>query len=102
MAPPQEITKDQLLSNYDTFLFVSFFLNPRNLNSFKDADGVLWRGEVVVEGAVDALSHLISIGKRVIIISNNATMTPAQFAQKVSYLSLIPNFCRFSDPKNGI
>ncbi|KAI6175356.1 NipSnap protein K02D10.1 [Aphelenchoides bicaudatus] len=69
MPPPQEIFKEQLFANYDTFLF--------------DADGVLWLGDRVIEGAVNALNQLVSIGKRVIIISNNATMTPAQFAQKI-------------------
>lgn len=69
MAPPQEIHKQQLIDSYDTFLF--------------DADGVLWLGEEVINGAVEALNHLVSIGKRVIIISNNSTKTPAQFVQKV-------------------
>lgn len=69
MPPPQEIDRIKLLDNYDTFLF--------------DADGVLWLGDRVIEGAVDALNQLVSMEKRVILISNNASMTPSQFVMKV-------------------
>lgn len=69
MALPQEITQNQLLASYDTFLF--------------DADGVLWLGEGVIDGAVEALNQLVAKGKRVVLLSNNSTKTPKQFVQKV-------------------
>jgi HAD superfamily hydrolase (TIGR01450 family) len=72
MPVPQEISRDKLLASYDAFLF--------------DADGVLWLDENVIVGAVEALNELVAIGKRVFLISNNSTKTPAQFVQKVNQM----------------
>lgn len=60
------------LVRYDTVLF--------------DADGVLWLGERPVPGAVQALARLAALGKRVLVVTNNATKTPAEYARKVEAL----------------
>ncbi|TDL27920.1 2-phosphoglycolate phosphatase [Rickenella mellea] len=48
-----------LLDKYDTWLF--------------DCDGVLWNGDNVVDGAVEALDLLRSRKKRIIFVTNNAS-----------------------------
>ncbi|KAI6206832.1 hypothetical protein M3Y94_00958900 [Aphelenchoides besseyi] len=69
---PIEITRSDLYTNYDTFLF--------------DADGVLWLGTNAIVGAVDAIQQLLDAGKRVLIVTNNSTSTPDQFTDKFQRL----------------
>ncbi|CAD5226599.1 unnamed protein product [Bursaphelenchus xylophilus] len=69
---PEKTTGNRLLDSYDVFLF--------------DADGVLWLGDQVIPGAVDAINKLIDLGKQVLVITNNSTKTSDQFAQKISKL----------------
>lgn len=45
---------ETLLSNYDTWLF--------------DCDGVLWRGDQVIDGAIQALSILRQRGKEILLL----------------------------------
>ncbi|KAK6741541.1 hypothetical protein RB195_009417 [Necator americanus] len=66
--PPVKISREELLK-YDTFLF--------------DADGVLWKGDVPIPGAVDFVTNLLKSMKRVFIISNNSTKTPEQYLSKI-------------------
>lgn len=66
------VTGTELLANYDTFLF--------------DADGVLWLADTVIDGAVTALHKLIQAGKTVLVITNNSTKTPKQYAEKIKKL----------------
>ncbi|CAI5449341.1 unnamed protein product [Caenorhabditis angaria] len=62
MSMPQEISKDELLQNFDTFVF--------------DADGVLWTGDVPVPGAADWINFLLKTpGKTVFITTNNCKKT---------------------------
>ncbi|KAI6220812.1 NipSnap protein K02D10.1 [Aphelenchoides fujianensis] len=72
MPVPLEITRSELFAAYDTVLF--------------DADGVLWLGDVVVPGAVEAIDQLMRAGKQVLMITNNSTKTAAQFASKLEKL----------------
>ncbi|KAK6013721.1 phosphoglycolate/pyridoxal phosphate phosphatase family protein [Ostertagia ostertagi] len=66
---PSTISRNDVLE-YETFLF--------------DADGVLWMGDVPIPGAVDFISTLQEIGKRIFIISNNPTKTMDQYMSKIS------------------
>lgn len=68
--PPTKITRDQLLGDFDTFLF--------------DADGVLWTGDIPVPGAIQFIDLLLSLpDKKVFIITNNSTKTLQQYQEKI-------------------
>lgn len=62
----------EFMSNYDTFIF--------------DADGVLWRGPLKIEGSDVLLNQLINAGKRVLILTNNSTKTAIEIALKCQKL----------------
>lgn len=67
MLPPT-ITKSQLLSNFDTFVF--------------DADGVLWTGDIPIPGAAEWINTLLDDPeKSVFITTNNSTKTLEQYMQ---------------------
>jgi ribonucleotide monophosphatase NagD (HAD superfamily) len=65
---PQLACAEHIWRNFDTFLF--------------DADGVLWREQVPLEGAIQLLDGLIGAGKRVMAVTNNSTRDAEQHAQK--------------------
>ncbi|KAK6741538.1 hypothetical protein RB195_009414 [Necator americanus] len=65
---PIRISREDLLK-YDTFLF--------------DVDGVLWKCDTPIPGAVDFVTNLLESMKTVFIISNNSTMTPEQYLAKI-------------------
>ena len=60
------------LSKYKAFLF--------------DADGVLWRGQTVIDGAPRILNALIEKGKEVFILTNNSTRPVSQVLTKLHAL----------------
>jgi len=67
----QTISKDQVntfLSSVDTFLI--------------DCDGVLWNGNIVVDGVKEVLQNLRKLGKRICFVTNNATKTRQEYIQK--------------------
>jgi len=47
-----------------------------------DADGVLWEGSKAIPGAIAAFNKLISLNKRVIIVTNNSTKTLDEYREK--------------------
>ncbi|GMR62333.1 hypothetical protein PMAYCL1PPCAC_32528, partial [Pristionchus mayeri] len=57
---------------YETYLF--------------DADGVLWRSNDPVPGAINFINELIERGKHVYIVTNNSTKTTAEYMKKVADL----------------
>lgn len=65
MLPPT-ITKSELLSRFDTFVF--------------DADGVLWTGDIPIPGAAEWINTLLDDEtKTVFITTNNSTKTLEQY-----------------------
>ena len=59
----------------------------RTCNNFLfDCDGVLWQGNNIITGAVDAVNRLQKLGKQVIFITNNSTKTRKQFFEKLTTL----------------
>jgi len=48
-----------------------------------DLDGVLYRGDVAVPGAPEALRRLTETQTRITYVTNNSTRTPAQAASKI-------------------
>ncbi len=55
-----------------------------------DLDGVLYRGDVAVTGAPDALRRLIDAGARLTYVTNNSTRTPADVALKIETVTGVP------------
>ena len=74
---PQLATSETIFQAYDTFLF--------------DADGVLWRDENPLPGAISLVKRLSDVGKRVIILTNNSSRDAighADKAQRLGFSSL--------------
>jgi ribonucleotide monophosphatase NagD (HAD superfamily) len=65
---PQLATAKHIWKSFDTFLF--------------DADGVLWREQYALDGAIQLVHQLISAGKQVMIVTNNSTRDAAEHAAK--------------------
>ncbi|XP_068162188.1 glycerol-3-phosphate phosphatase [Antennarius striatus] len=62
----------QLLDSVDSVLF--------------DCDGVIWRGDQAVPGAVQVVNLLKKKGKRVVFITNNSTKTRRMYGDKLTSL----------------
>ncbi len=52
-----------------------------------DLDGVLYRGDVAVPGAPEALRRLTETHARITYLTNNSTRTPAQVASKIEVVT---------------
>lgn len=63
---------EELMKTTDTFVF--------------DCDGVLWRGETAIEGAVEVVNQLRKVGKRVFFVTNNNTKTREDYLKKFGRL----------------
>lgn len=48
-----------------------------------DLDGVLWRGETPIEGAVAAINELLAAGKRCLYCTNNSSRTQADYVERL-------------------
>ena len=55
-------------------------------NFFFDCDGVVWRAEESIENALPMTQQLERMGKKVFFLTNDATKTTAQIADKLSRL----------------
>lgn len=62
------------LSSLDAFIF--------------DLDGIIWRGDTPVEGAVEAVQRLRDAGKRCLFCTNNARQLPSDFAAKLTEMGI--------------
>eukprot|EP01132_Coremiostelium_polycephalum_P010034 gene10034-12303_t len=60
----------------------SSFLESINTFVF-DCDGVLWAGNSVIQGAVEALAYLRSLGKKIRFVTNNSTKSRAQLDEVI-------------------
>lgn len=49
-----------------------------------DLDGVLWLGDDPLPGAADAVARLRQAGRRVIFLTNNSSLTVAEYLKKLS------------------
>uniref|UniRef100_A0A7S2E285 Phosphoglycolate phosphatase n=1 Tax=Helicotheca tamesis TaxID=374047 RepID=A0A7S2E285_9STRA len=68
-----EPAKD-LLDGVDVFIF--------------DCDGVIWRGDSVIEGIPDVLDKLRALGKKMFFVTNNSTKSRAGYKKKFDSLGL--------------
>ena len=62
------------LSSLDAFIF--------------DLDGIIWRGDTPVDGAIEAVQRLRDAGKRCLFCTNNARQLPADFAAKLTEMGI--------------
>ncbi|KAK9089926.1 hypothetical protein Scep_029008 [Stephania cephalantha] len=71
-------------------------LSDQNFNSLCDSveaflfdcDGVIWKGDKLIEGVPEALSALRSKGKKLVFVTNNSTKSRKQYAKKFQNLGL--------------
>ncbi|CAG9467071.1 unnamed protein product [Pedinophyceae sp. YPF-701] len=53
-----------------------------------DCDGVLWRGDQVIPGAVEAIRKMRDAGKQLLFVTNNASKSRWQYAEKFASLGM--------------
>src|SRR5438270_12884079 len=53
-----------------------------------DLDGVVWRGDVALPGAAEAVARLRSSGERVVFMTNNSALTVADYLAKLSGMGI--------------
>ncbi|XP_018677467.2 phosphoglycolate phosphatase 2-like isoform X3 [Musa acuminata AAA Group] len=63
-----------LVDSVDAFLF--------------DCDGVIWKGDKLIEGVPHALQALRSLGKKLVFVTNNSTKSRKQYERKFTSLGL--------------
>ncbi|CAA3021075.1 phosphoglycolate phosphatase 1B, chloroplastic-like [Olea europaea subsp. europaea] len=65
---------DQLIDSVKTFIF--------------DCDGVIWKGDKLIDGVPETLDMLRSKGKRLVFVTNNSTKSRKQYGKKFETLGL--------------
>lgn len=70
LTDPQE----NLLDNVDVFIF--------------DCDGVIWRGDSLIDGIPETLDKLRALGKKMFFVTNNSTKSRAGYKKKFDSLGL--------------
>ncbi len=70
LASPQE----NLLDSVDVFIF--------------DCDGVIWRGDSLIDGIPETLAKLRAAGKKMFFVTNNSTKSRAGYKKKFDSLGL--------------
>lgn len=74
-ATPQRLTTpNELLDNVDIFIF--------------DCDGVIWRGDSLIDRIPSVLDHLRAAGKKMFFVTNNSTKSRAGYKGKFTSLGL--------------
>ncbi|PKA58666.1 Phosphoglycolate phosphatase 2 [Apostasia shenzhenica] len=66
-----------LIRSVDVFLF--------------DCDGVIWKGDKLIDGVPEALQALRCMGKRLIFVTNNSTKSRRQYMNKFGHFGLDVN-----------
>ncbi|KAF8103629.1 hypothetical protein N665_0187s0030 [Sinapis alba] len=77
MAAQQLENADQLIDSVETFIF--------------DCDGVIWKGDKLIEGVPETLDMLRAKGKRLVFVTNNSTKSRKQYGKKFETLGLNVN-----------
>ncbi|KAI0511506.1 hypothetical protein KFK09_012136 [Dendrobium nobile] len=65
---------DDLIDSVETFIF--------------DCDGVVWKGDKLIDGVPETLDMLRSKGKRLVFVTNNSTKSRKQYGKKFETLGL--------------
>jgi glycerol-1-phosphatase len=53
-----------------------------------DLDGVVWLGDHAIPGSADAVRRLRDSGERVVVVTNNSSLTVAQYQEKLSRMGV--------------
>lgn len=53
-----------------------------------DLDGCIYRGSIPIPGAAETIAHLRKLGKKILFLTNNATRTPEQYAEKLKEMEI--------------
>ncbi|KAA0025586.1 hypothetical protein IC582_018601 [Cucumis melo] len=76
-AEPQPLSSANarnLIDSVEAFLF--------------DCDGVIWKGDKLIDGVADTLEMLRSKGKRLVFVTNNSSKSRKQYAKKFHSLGI--------------
>lgn len=73
-TPEKLIQPTKLIDNADVFIF--------------DCDGVIWRGDSVIEGVPDVIENLRQLKKRIFFVTNNSTKSRKGYKKKFTSLGL--------------
>ncbi|XVF41420.1 hypothetical protein PTKIN_Ptkin01aG0278700 [Pterospermum kingtungense] len=65
---------DELIASVETFIF--------------DCDGVIWKGDKLIDGVPETLDMLRAKGKRLVFVTNNSTKSRKQYGTKFETLGL--------------
>lgn len=65
---------DDLINSVETFIF--------------DCDGVIWKGDTLIDGVPETLDMLRDLGKRLVFVTNNSTKSRKQYGKKFETLGL--------------
>ncbi|CAD6260447.1 unnamed protein product [Miscanthus lutarioriparius] len=65
---------DALIDSVETFIF--------------DCDGVIWKGDKLIDGVPETLDLLRSKGKRLVFVTNNSTKSRKQYGKKFETLGM--------------
>ncbi|CAL1353047.1 unnamed protein product [Linum trigynum] len=76
-SAPQLEDADALIDSVETFIF--------------DCDGVIWKGDKLIDGVPETLDMLRSRGKRLVFVTNNSTKSRKQYGKKFETLGLNVN-----------
>ncbi|KAI5083388.1 hypothetical protein GOP47_0003131 [Adiantum capillus-veneris] len=71
---PQLTNIDDLINSVETFIF--------------DCDGVIWKGDTLIDGVPETLDMLRDLGKRLVFVTNNSTKSRKQYGKKFETLGL--------------
>lgn len=67
----------ELVNSVDAFLF--------------DCDGVIWKGDKLIDGVPQTLDMLRSLGKKLVFVTNNSTKSRRKYAEKFHSLGIPVN-----------
>ncbi|KAI3988122.1 hypothetical protein MKX01_011911 [Papaver californicum] len=68
---------NELIDSVETFIF--------------DCDGVIWKGDSLIDGVPETLDMLRAKGKRLVFVTNNSTKSRKQYGKKFETLGLSVN-----------
>ena len=77
MSPIAEDAKIEMIKKTKCFIF--------------DCDGVIWRGDSVIEGVPETLEMLRAMGKKLFFVTNNSTKSRKGYLKKFTSLGLNVN-----------
>ena len=53
-----------------------------------DLDGVMWRGDLPIDGSAGAVGRLVASGRRVVFCTNNSSETVAHYGAKLARMGV--------------